>query len=104
MLGALEGVHWIMASLLYGAGLRLLECLRLRGKDLDFSSSQIVVHAGKGRKDRRTMLPAIVQEPLAAHQAHVRRLHEQDLAQGFGSVYMPDPLRRKYPHGDRAWG
>jgi hypothetical protein len=50
------------------------------------------------------MLPAIVQEPLAAHQAHVRRLHEQDLAQGFGSVYMPDPLRRKYPHGDRAWG
>ncbi len=65
LLGALEGVHWIMASLLYGAGLRLLECLRLRAKDIDFSSHQILVREGKGNKDRRTMLPAAVKEPLA---------------------------------------
>jgi integrase len=67
LLGALEGVHWLMASLLYGAGLRLMECLRLRVKDIDFSSNQIVVREGKGNKDRRTMLPAAVKEPLAAH-------------------------------------
>jgi integron integrase len=104
LLGALEGIRWIMASLLYGAGLRLLECLRLRVKDIGFSSHQILVHEGKGNKDRRTMLPAAVKEPLAAHLEHVRQLHQNDVAQGFGRVYVPDALRRKYPNANREWG
>jgi integrase len=104
LLGALAGVHWIMASLFYGAGLRLLECLRLRVKDIDLSSHQIVVREGKGHKDRRTMLPAVVQAPLAAHLAHVRPRHQHDVAQGFGRVSLPDALQRKYPNADRAWG
>jgi integron integrase len=104
LLGALEGVHWIMASLLDGAGLRLLECLRLRVKDTDFSSHQILVREGKGNKYRRTMLPAAVKEPLAAHLEHVRQRHQHDLAQGFGRVYVSDALRRKYPHANREWG
>jgi integron integrase len=104
LLGALEGVHWLMASLLYGAGLRLLECLRLRVKDVDFSSHQIIVRAGKGNKDRRTMLPAAVKEPLAAHLEHVRQRHQHDLAQGLGRVYVPDALHRKYPNANSEWG
>jgi integron integrase len=104
LLGALEGVHWLMASLLYGAGLRLLECLRLRVKDVDFSSHQIIVRAGKGNKDRRTMLPAAVKEPLAAHLEHVRQQHQHDLAQGLGRVYVPDALHRKYPNANSEWG
>jgi integron integrase len=104
LLGALEGVHWIMASLLYGAGLRLLECLRLRVKDTDFSSHQILVREGKGNKDRRTMLPAAVKEPLAAHLEHVHQQHQHDLAQGFGRVYVPDALQRKYPYASSEWG
>ena len=104
LLGALEGVHWLMASLLYGAGLRLLECLRLRVKDIDFSNNQIVVRAGKGNKDRITMLPTVVKAPLATHLAHIRVLHEHDLAQGFGRVYLPDALQRKYANADREWG
>ena len=93
-----------MASLLYGAGLRLLECLRLRVKDLDFSSNQIMVREGKGNKDRRTMLPAVVRGPLTAHLDRVRQLHKQDLEQGYGKVYLPDALARKYPQADREWG
>jgi integrase len=100
LLGALEGVHRIMASLLYGAGLRLLECLRRRVKDTDFSSHQLLVREGEGNKDRRTMLPAAVQEPLTAHLEHVRQRHQHDLAQGFGRVYVPDALQRKYPHAN----
>jgi integron integrase len=104
LLGALEGVHWVMASLLYGAGLRLLECLRLRVKDIDFGSHQIVLREGKGNKDRRTMLPAAVHELLTAHLAHVRRQHQHDLAHGFGRVFVPNALQRKYPHASREWG
>ena len=104
LLGALEGVHWIMASLLYGAGLRLLECLRLRVKDIDFASHQILLREGKGNKDRRTMLPAAVQEPLAAHLEHVRQRHQHDLAHGFGRVYVPNALQRKYPYANSEWG
>jgi integron integrase len=104
LLGALDGVHWIMASLLYGAGLRLLECLRLRVKDIDFASQQILVHEGKGNKDRRTMLPAAVQEWLAAHLDRVRQRHQHDVAQGFGRAYVPDARQRKYPHATSAWG
>jgi site-specific recombinase XerD len=93
-----------MASLLYGAGLRLLECLRLRAKDIDFSSYQILVCEGKGNKGRRTMLPAAVKEPLAAHLGHIRELHQHDLSRGLGRVYMPDALQRKCPQANRAWG
>jgi integrase len=85
LLGTLEGVHWMMASLFSGAGLRLLECLRLRVKDIDFGSHQILLCAGKGNQDRRTMLPAAVHEWLTAHLEHVRQQHQHDLAHGFGA-------------------
>jgi integron integrase len=104
LLGALEGVHWIMASLLYGAGLRLLECLRLRVKDIDLEDHQILLREGKGHKDRRTMLPGAVQEALTAHLEQVRQQHQRDVAAGLGRVYMPDALERKYPHAGREWG
>jgi integron integrase len=104
LLEALEGVHWIMGHLLYGAGLRLLECLRLRVKDIDFSAHQITVREGKGNKDRLTMLPLAIKAPLAAHLSQVRALHQQDLAHGLGSVYLPDALERKYPTANRQWG
>jgi integron integrase len=104
LLGALDGVHWIMVSLLYGSGLRLLECLRLRVKDMDFSSHQILIREGKGQKDRRTMLPAAVKEPLADHLDRVHQRHQHDLAAGFGRVYVPDALQRKYPNANREWG
>ena len=104
LLDALEGVTWLMGHLLYGAGLRLMEYLRLRVKDIDFSANHIVVHEGKGNKDRITMLPSVVKDPLAAHLMRVRELHERDLACGFGSVYLPDALARKYPNAPKAWG
>jgi integron integrase len=104
LLDALEGVHWIMGHLLYGAGLRLMECLRLRVKDVDFSVNQIIVREGKGNKDRITMLPLAVKVPLAAHLVCVRELHQRDLARGFGSVYLPDALHRKYPNAPKDWG
>ncbi|MBI3756413.1 MAG: integron integrase [Deltaproteobacteria bacterium] len=104
LLDALEGVHWLMGHLLYGAGLRLMECLRLRVKDIDFSANHIVVREGKGNKDRITMLPRAIKEPLAAHLARVQELHHADLARGFGRVYLPDALHRKYPNAPIAWG
>jgi len=104
LLGALTGVGWLMAMLLYGSGLRLKECLRLRVKDIDFTRNEIVVREGKGKKDRVTMLPTAVKEPLRAHLERVRRLHERDLAAGFGRVALPDALARKYPNADREFG
>jgi integron integrase len=104
LLDALEGVPWIMGHLLYGAGLRLMECLRLRVKDIDFSVNQIVVREGKGNKDRITMLPLSVKALLVAHLAQVRELHQHDLARGFGSVYLPDALHRKHPNAPEEWG
>ena len=104
LLAALEGVRWILAMLLYGAGLRLKECLRLRVKDIDFTRNEIVVREGKGNKDRVTMLPASVKEALAIHLARVRRRHEADLRAGLGRVALPDALARKYPNADREWG
>jgi site-specific recombinase XerD len=86
LLGALEGVHWIMASLLSGAGLRLLECLRLRVKDMDVASHQMLLREGKGQKDRRTMPPAAVHEPLADYLDHIRQRRHPDLVEGFGRV------------------
>ncbi len=93
----------LMAELLYGSGLRLLECLRLRVKDVDFGYSRIVVRDGKGAKDRVTMLPGRLRQPLKEHLAHAKAVHERDLQLGFGSVYLPDALERKYPNAHRSW-
>jgi len=103
LLGQMQGVKWLMASLLYGAGLRLRECLKLRVKDVDFGYRQILVRDGKGAKDRVTMLPQSVIEPLQAHLVRVQTLHEQDLAAGYGDVELPDALARKYPKAPYEW-
>lgn len=99
----IEGVPGIMAMLLYGAGLRLLECARLRVKDVDFAANEIVVRAGKGDKDRRTVLPHAVKRPLARHLEQVRAQHEEDLRRGAGWVALPAALSRKYPRAGRDW-
>ena len=104
VLGSLTGTPWLMAALLYGAGLRLMECCRLRVKDIDFSRNQIVVRAGKGDKDRHTMLPAAVKEPLSKHLQGTKRQHEQDLKNGLGRVALPNALDRKYPNAGKDWG
>ncbi len=104
LLGELKGSVWLMAGLLYGSGLRLMECVRLRVKDLDFAMQQIVVRDGKGAKDRVTMLPAQRVEPLRTHLAKVKGLHERDLREGCGAVYLPFALERKYPDANREWG
>jgi integron integrase len=96
--------HQLMAKLLYGSGLRLMECVRLRVKDLDFARRQIVVRDGKGMKDRVTMLPDQLIEPLQTHLAQVRQLHTQDLERGDGAVYLPFALERKYPNANKEWG
>lgn len=104
VLNQLTGTYRIMANLLYGSGLRLIECLRLRVKDIDFERHQITVRSGKGGRDRVTMLPEIVKQPLSRHLAQVKRLHEADLKNGFGSVYLPYALERKYPNASKEWG
>lgn len=104
VLGRLTGTHWLIASLLYGAGLRIMEGLRLRVKDVDFSRKEILVRDGKGSKDRVTMLPAALVAPLAEHLKRVKALHEQDLAAGRGAVFLPYALERKYPGAARDWG
>ena len=104
MLNHLEGVTRIMGLLLYGAGLRLLECVQLRVKDIDFGANQIVVRGGKGNKDRVTMLPGTAREPLTRHLADVRRQHRRDLERGGGRVTLPHALERKYPSAGHDWG
>jgi len=104
LLAALDGVPWITAILLYGSGLRLMECLRLRVKDIEFSRHELLVREGKGNKDRVTMLAAAVVPNLTAHLEDVRRLHAADMAAGLGRVLLPDALARKYPNADREWG
>lgn len=99
----LSGTTQLMAKLLYGSGLRLMECLRLRVKDLDFEHQTITVREGKGMHDRLTMLPASLVAPLQRHLNYVRLLHEDDLAQGYGHVYLPFALAEKYPNADREW-
>ena len=93
-----------MASLLYGAGLRVLECARLRVKDVDFDRREIVVRDGKGLKDRVTLLPEALRAPLGKHIERVRRQHQQDLAEGLGSVELPTAIERKYPRAAWQWG
>jgi integron integrase len=104
VLGRMEGETWILACLMYGAGLRLTECLRLRVQDIDFKANQILVRNGKGFKDRLTMLPDRAKDPLHHHLQEVRRLHKCDLADGYGVVEMPYALARKYPNAGRSWG
>ena len=104
VLGCLSGTPWLMAALLYGAGLRLMECCRLRVKDIDFSRNQILLRAGKGDKDRYTMLPAAVKQPLLKHLEATKRQHEQDLRNGLGRVALPNALERKYPNAGKDWG
>jgi integron integrase len=103
LMANLRGTHWLVASLLYGSGMRVMEALRLRVKDIDFSRFEIVIRDGKGDKDRVTMLPAKLVEPLRWHLAKVKTLHENDLAAGYGEVYMPYALERKYPRAAREW-
>jgi integron integrase len=104
VLGKLDGVPRLMALLLYGAGLRLLECCRLRVHDVDFAANQIAIRDGKGNKDRLTMLPAAIKTDLAAHIAHAHEQHHADLRQGAGWVELPWALARKYPNAGREWG
>jgi integron integrase len=104
VLQRLHGVPRLMATLLYGAGLRLLECCRLRVKDVDFATNQIVIRDGKGRKDRPTMLPATIKTALGAHIERVREQHQADLRRGAGWVELPGALLRKYPNAGRDWG
>ncbi len=103
LLGKMDGVPRLMAMLLYGCGLRLLECCRLRVKDVDFSRNQIMVRSGKGKKDRATMLPRAVKTVLASHLEGVRLKHERDLEDGAGWVEMPGVLGAKLPNAGREW-
>jgi integron integrase len=103
IIGELNGTNWLIANLLYGSGLRLIEALRLRVKDLDFGYKQIVVRDGKGAKDRFTVLPAKLIEPLQNQLETARKLHDQDLGRGLGKVEMPFALARKYPNAETEW-
>jgi integron integrase len=102
LLRGMVGTRWLLASLMYGAGLRVIECLRLRVKDVDLSYRQILVRDGKGEKDRVTVLPGSLIEPLRSHLDRVRTLHAQDLAQGYGEVHLPYALSRKYPRAGKG--
>ena len=104
LLDALDGRAWLVASLLYGTGMRLLESLRLRVKDVDFERREIVVREGKGAKDRVTVLPENLCIPLRDQIAAARRLHARDLDEGYGEVEMPHALDVKYPNAGREWG
>ena len=99
----LHGTNRLMAGLLYGSGLRLMECVRLRVKDVDLGYLRITVRDGKGGKDRITMLPVNFAKPLERHLQKIKAQHEQDLEDGFGSVYLADALERKYPNAAREW-
>jgi integrase len=104
VLAGMTGTFRLMASLLYGTGMRLMECVRLRVKDVDFEANQIVVREGKGFKDRVTVLPQTLKAALQAHLERVKLLHQQDLSQAGGTVYLPYALERKYPNANREWG
>ena len=103
VLGRLSGTHWLVASLLYGTGMRILEVLRLRVKDIDFERKEILIRDAKGFKDRVTMLPLTLVAPLKTHLERVKQLHQNDLNDGLGAVYMPQALGLKYPYAARDW-
>lgn len=104
LLGQMHGRQKLMASLLYGTGMRLMDCVRLRVQDIDFGYCQIVIRDGKGKKDRVVPLPKRLIEPVKTHLADVQQLHSSDLEKGGGEVYLPDALSRKYPNAAREWG
>lgn len=104
LLAQLDGTLWLMASLIYGSGMRLMECVRLRVKDVDFHYKQIIIRDAKGQKDRVTMLPESLIEPLRNHLLRVKERHDQDLQEGFGRVYLPYALDRKYSNAAQEWG
>lgn len=105
VLASLTGNMWLIGSLMYGAGLRLMECLRLRVQDLDFERSQILVRDGKDAKDRLTVLPMTLKVPLQTHLEKVRSVHRKDIVAGYGQVQLPDALERNYPSAsaERRW-
>ena len=104
VLNAMVGVPQLLAKLLYGSGVRALECARLRVKDVDFAQHMLLVRDGKGEKDRITMLPENAVTPLQEHLARVQQVHAADLVEGYGAVYLPYALERKYPNATREWG
>lgn len=104
LLARLEGRDWLMAGMLYGCGMRLMECVRLRVKDVDFEMRQILIRDAKGQKDRITVLPDSLIEPLRRQFVYAKSLHEEDLSRGFGEVYLPYALERKYPRAGVSWG
>ncbi len=104
VLERIDGVPGLMARILYGSGMRLMECCQLRVKDVDFAYREITVRDGKGHKDRVTVLPVSLVEPLKTQLERAKLLHDQDLADGFGAVYLPNALERKYPNANREWG
>lgn len=104
ILTGVDGTGGLILKLLYGTGMRILECLRLRVKDINFTKREIIVREGKGFKDRVTMLPASLTESMQAHLKRVERLHLADLKEGYGDVYLPYALERKYPKAAREWG
>jgi integron integrase len=104
VIGRLGGPPRLVALLLYGSGMRLLECLRLRVKDVEFGSNRIIVRDAKGQRDRVVPLPLVVRATLPTWLAQVKRLHESDLAAGCGGVFLPDALVRKYPGSEKNWG
>jgi len=103
LLSGIDGTQHLMAALLYGTGMRLMECVRLRVQDVDFHYHQIIVRDGKGQKDRVVPLPERLEDPLREQLRAARALHEQDLAQGYGEVFLPDALARKRPNAPKEW-
>lgn len=104
VINAMHGKTRLMAKILYGSGLRLMECMRLRVQDIDFGNQQIIVRDGKGENDRLTILPASIVPQLKVHLSDVKALHEKDLSEGFGEVALPFALARKYPNAGKEWG
>jgi len=104
LISCLPPAHRLIAQVLYGSGLRLMEGVRLRVKDIDFAQHQIIVRDGKGAGDRVTLLPDSLIEPLKKQLQYAKALHKKDLAEGYGSVYLPHALARKYPNADKEWG
>ncbi len=103
VLNSMKGIHRLLASLLYGTGMRISECLRLRVKDIDFETQIITIRDGKGENNRITMLPLSLTHKLKRHLEKVRFLHEDDLNDGYGEVYLPYALERKYPQAACSW-
>jgi len=104
ILSSLDGPYLLMGQLMYGCGLRLMECLRLRVKDVDFESDLLMVRSGKGQKDRSLMIPGKIKEELAKHVASIKQIHDQDAKMGYGEVSLPDALEKKYPGAPKEWG